>query len=145
VFAAKLPKVVASISQGSNGIRCEFVLKNAKSPHYLTTLEVPRGWAEQVSLGVPSSFRVQPLPADGMDSNWIIEWNRKNLRLVGCLELQPNTPARLFLPARLPLLPDLVINGQFESSRTAGGTVAFFRASHAEFGSEGSGLSSEVS
>ena len=115
-------------------MRCEFVLKNAKSPHYLITLEIPREWAEQVSLGLPSSFHAQPLPPEGVDPNWAAEWNRKNLRLVGCMELEPNVPGRLFFPARLPVVPNLVMSGQFTNSRKLGGAISFFRATFAEFG-----------
>ena len=111
-------------------------LKNTKFPHYLTTLEVPRGWAEQVALGLPSSFRVEPLPSEGVDPKWVEGWNRKTLRLVGCMELEPNTPARLFIPAGLPIVPNLVINGQFSSTRGSGGNVLSFRATLAEFGGQ---------
>ena len=130
----KSPMVSAIISQGAGGFRCELTLKLAKTPHYLISLEIPRRWAEEVGLGPPSAFVAQPLPPDGLDPKWAHAWNRKNLRLVGCMELEPNRSARLFFPARLPLVPDLEINGQFTSSRNAGSPVAFFRASFGEFG-----------
>jgi len=130
-----LPTVIATISQGSSGIYCELLLNKAKAPHYLTMLEVPRGWAERSSLRLPSSFQIEPLPPDGVDPNWAREWNLRNLRLVGCMELEPNVRARVFFPAHIPVPPDLVINGQFTSSRKAGGTLAFFRATFAEYGS----------
>lgn len=137
MFGSKVPTVSATISQGSGGFRCELILQDAKAPHFVTTLEIPRGWAEQVVLGAPSAFTVQPLPVTGMDPDWVDEWNRRTLRLVGCMELVPRVPARLFFPARLLLVPDLVINGQFQDRREAGAAIGYFRATHAEFGGTG--------
>ncbi len=129
VTSKKIPTVRALPRVEGDRLCLSLVLEHSTGPQFVTSLQVDRAEAETVGLGPPDGFVAEPMPQDGRsDPNWIADWNSKNIRFVGRLELLPGAEVTLSLPVTAAPSIAFLVKGRFVNGRRFGGTIGFFNA-----------------
>jgi hypothetical protein len=95
----------------------------------VVSLDAPRADASAIGLAPPSGFVEEAIPS-GDDPASTAEWNAKNVRYVGRLELNPGVATELRFPLSGEASAPIEIEGTMEGKWGMGGTMSFFRISY---------------
>jgi len=123
----KTAKVKSEARLVGSEVVATLTLVDSESPLYVMSLDVPRLFAEEAGLEAPSGFQPAALEDKRADPEWIANWNKENLNLVGKLALQPNAPTTLRFPLASAIHKPFEIRGRLESGRTFLNSMSFFR------------------
>ena len=126
ITGGTFPKVASKAHVNSTELVAALTLSSSDSPMYVVSLDVPRAAAEQLGLGAPTGFRVEPLKDAKSDPKWVESWNDENLRFAGKLELKPNEATTIRFRLERPPIEEVEIKGQLEAGRTFFNSMTFF-------------------
>jgi hypothetical protein len=126
ILGGTASRVTSNVEVGSNELVVTLTLCDSESPRYIVSLDMPRTSAEEIGIGAPTDFRVEPLRDSRSDPDWLEEWNRENIRFTGDVQLAPNTPTVFRFSLMRAPSNRFQIKGQLESGRTFFNSVTIF-------------------
>lgn len=110
-----------------DAIVVELELSGADSVYKITDLSVNRELADSLGLSPPTGFREERLPLEEEDKTdaetveFVTEWNAENLRWECNLEIAPDEPIVIRIPATEPLAASGPLSISYEQVSTLGG------------------------
>lgn len=121
-------RIESKLSLEADAIVCDLRLRDAKEDRFITELSLSRPVAERLKIAAPAGFRAEPLADAKSDPAWVENWNRENVRFTGRVRISPDMPLILTFPAAAASLESTEINGRFETGKTFGNVLGFFKA-----------------
>jgi hypothetical protein len=120
---------MASVEAGA--LVCTIELTGSEKPLYLESLTARRADADAIGLGTPAGLALEPMPATPRDdAEWVAQWNRDNVRLVGRIALPPAQPVRIVFPLSGDPGRPLLLQGTVTNGRRFLGSMRFLRIQH---------------
>lgn len=121
------PKVEANYEIQNSQIVINLKLINSEIPRYVTTLTFPSELHTKAGISKIEDFEFKPWNvADGYTQDEADVENKKSIRYVGDLKLEPNKDYSLKIPVGNSEKLNGSITGWFESKKSFGGSMSFF-------------------
>lgn len=107
-------------------VRCHFYYDGPEDHYALSEIDLPRSLAEELGLEAPVGFEPTPLAAEkGDDPEFVDNYNRDRLRLLGNQPLPPRAEVILDLPARYAAAGAGTLRFTYGFQRRLGGVTRF--------------------
>lgn len=137
VWAARGPKVLvvpkttelrahATRDPAAGRLRCHFYYDGPEDHYALSEIDLPRSLALELGLEAPPGFEPTPLTAErGDDAEFVENYNRERLRLLGNQPLPPRAEVILDLPAKHAAAGAGTLRFTYGFQRRLGGVTRF--------------------